>query len=86
MSILYLINRYLKKESFWALFLLILFSGLDIIGLPNYLFSFKELEWWNGLFQYSSNTTSIYWTFNQTIPLWLIMSLLLNIKNITIKK
>ena len=78
---LYFINRYIKKDSYFSLIFLILFSGLDIIGIPNYLFTTKPLEWWNGLFQYSSNTTSLYWTFNQALPIWLITSLILNTKD-----
>lgn len=80
-NILYLINRYLKKDSYLTLIMFILFSGLDIIGMPNYLFSTTPLEWWNGLFQYSSNTTSLYWVFNQSLPIWIIVALILNMDN-----
>ena len=39
-----------------------------------------HMEWWAGhFFQYSSNTTLLYWVFNQAIPLWLIVGLLLNL-------
>lgn len=81
MSILYLINRYLKKDSYWALFLLIFFSGFDALCMLSDIFSFVQLEWWNGLFQYSSNTTSVYWVFNQVIPIWLLLSLIINSKD-----
>ena len=81
LHILYLINRYLKKDSKYSLLLFIMFSGLDALGIPNKIFTIAELEWWNGLFQYSANTVQLYWTFNQAIPLWIITALLLNTDN-----
>ena len=79
--IFYLINRYLKKDSYVTLIIFILFSGLDALGMPNKIFSLEQLEWWCGLFQFSSNTASLYWVFNQILPIWLITILILNIKD-----
>ena len=76
---LYLINRHAKKDSYYKLLFLILFSGLDVLDSLPKLLSINHLEWWNLPFQYSSNTTALYWVFNQTIPIWLIIAILLNI-------
>ena len=81
LCILYLINRYLKKDSIFSLLLLILFSGLDILMAGKDIFSLNHIEWYIKIFQYSSNTTLIYWVFNQAIPIWLIITILLNMKN-----
>jgi len=40
-----------------------------------------HVEWWANFFQYSSNTTLLYWVFNQAIPTWLITILILNCRN-----
>ena len=77
----YFIHRFIKKDSYWILVIFILFSGLDILAAPFKLFYLDHLEWWAGLFQYSSNTTQLYWVFNQSIPLWLILSLIININH-----
>lgn len=63
---------------------MILFSGLDII--PYWICNNKfpgtsHIEWWAGYFQYSSNTTQLFWVFNQSIPIWLIMALMLQLKD-----
>lgn len=76
----YCLVRYLKKNSYWILSSLVLFGGMDFIV---YILTYMEipnathLEQWAGYFQYSSNTTQLYWVFNQSIPIWLIMALLL---------
>ena len=80
----YLICRRFNKCSYWIPVVMIFFSGLDAI--PSYLLNGTELtwhiEWWSRLFQYSSNTTQLFWVFNQTIPVWLIVILMLqNNKN-----
>lgn len=81
---LYLFFRYEKKSPIILTFILIFWSGLDIVGnlLKGHIPAFGEhIEWWAGLFQYSSNTTTLYWVFNQTIPVWLIIMLMMNQKN-----
>jgi hypothetical protein len=54
----------------------ILFSGLDIIGHVitwGYIPAFGEhIEWWaTGAFQYSSNTTLLFWVPNHALPGWI---------------
>lgn len=84
----YCLVRYLRKYSYWILSGFILFGGLDFFS-----FLIKEMrlpvndhiEWWAGgacnYFQYSANTTQLYWVFNQSIPVWLIVAVLLNLRN-----
>lgn len=77
-------SNYLRKFSAYLLLLFIFWSGLDLIGN---LLSFgvpalgEHLEWWAQFFQYSSVTTTLFWVFNQTVPIWVIIMLLLNQKN-----
>lgn len=82
LAIIFLINTYFKKQSYTHLFFLIFFSGLDYLGCmgESTILDVTQLEWWNAYFQYSANTTQLYWVFNQSIPVWLITILLLNLK------
>lgn len=81
--VLYFLNRKLGKCSYIALFLLIGFSGLDVIRFVirnNYLPTIEHIEWYGDFFyQYSSNTTQLFWVFNQSVPIWLLMSIMLNL-------
>lgn len=83
MLVLYQIHRYLKCISWIIPGIFIFFSGFDAIGymLRNGVFKLNtHLEWWASCFQYSSNTTLLYWVFNQSIPTWLIVTLLINLR------
>ena len=84
-----LINKKLKKNSIWTIIVLIIFSGLDILLLndkllPNEmitnLIAENHIEWGGMCLQYSSNTTLLYWVFNQCIMTWLIVSMIIQIK------
>lgn len=62
-----------------ALLVVILFSGMDIVGivatgqpLPSLA---SHVEWWARLFQYSSNTTLLFWVPNHAIPAWIAAAL-----------
>ena len=84
--ILYNINRIIGKCSYSSLLVFVFFSGMDIIRCAYYgkPYNFIEhIEWWNDLYwiQYSSNTTQLYWVFNQSIPLWIIMCLVLQLND-----
>jgi hypothetical protein len=63
----------------FAILIVVLFSGMDILGW--WLFRqanppmYKHLEWWAGLFQYSSNTTALFWTPNHALPGWIAAAL-----------
>jgi len=83
--IVYFLFRTLRSASIRSVLILVFFSGLDILG---YLLLSKgkvpgataHIEWWSGL-QYSSNTTLLFWVFNQTITIWLAILLIMNLKN-----
>lgn len=81
----YLICVMLKKVVVWPLFILVFFSGLDIIGvfLTNFsvLGSNWHLEWWGTPYQYSSMTTQLFWVFNQSVPAWVCTILMYVQKN-----
>lgn len=65
-----------------SLFCLVFFSGLDIIGILPQVGSLTNLpdhlEWWAKLYQLSSNTTLLFWVFNQTVVPWLVLLLIIN--------
>lgn len=79
-----------SRRSFAIVMIFIFFSGLDVVGycikcmingdrvFPDIFL--RHIEWWSGL-QLSSNTTQLFWVFNQSIPTWLITILLLNLKS-----
>jgi hypothetical protein len=69
------------KQSLTFLFIFPLFSGLDFIGhvtttggLPSLS---QHLEWWAGAYQYSSNSTQLFWVPNHAIPGWLLAGLVM---------
>ncbi|QJD79960.1 hypothetical protein [Spirosoma rhododendri] len=91
LSLVYaLLCIYLKKTTFLIVVLLVFWSGLDGVGtmLMTLMYGkgpefglLSHIEWWaepaNVNAQFSSNTTLLYWVFNQTIPLWLCILLVL---------
>lgn len=83
MLVLYQIHRYLKRCS-WAIpGIFIFFGGYDALGYRILRGDFElgaHLEWWCTYFQYSSDTTLLYWVFNQAIPAWLIVMVFLNMR------
>lgn len=84
MLILYCINRALGRCTWAATVIFMIFGGLDIIG---YFIFYRtvpltdHIEWWAWFAQYSSDTTQLFWVFNQSIPVWLIVGLLLQLKD-----
>ncbi len=77
------------RITYWkAALLLIFFSGMDVLGVlllqniraytyPTLWPPVQHLEWWAGALQYSSFTTDLFWTYNQTVPALLVVALLL---------
>ena len=69
-----------------AICIFIFFSGMDVIGVlwpifyeDTFSFNHYHLEWWSRFVgQYSSNTTVLFWVFNQGIPAWLITLMFYN--------
>ncbi|HEX3047724.1 MAG TPA: hypothetical protein VHY08_23430 [Bacillota bacterium] len=77
----YWFSRNFKRISALLLLLFIFWSGLDAAGWVERgrpLTLGTHLEWWADIFQYSSNTTCLFWVFNQTVVPWLIVMLLVN--------
>ncbi|MBR2525412.1 hypothetical protein IKE67_02990 [bacterium] len=66
-----------KKQLFLVLFLFIFFSGLDILYGSKNNFSLLHIEVHHGFLEYSSNTTLLFWVYNQTIAPWLVTALFL---------
>ncbi len=64
------------KQLYFLVIFFVLFGGLDILGtLCNHWFMDKpipdHLEWWAFLYQFSSNTTALFWVFNQAVLAWI---------------
>jgi hypothetical protein len=62
---------------------IVFFSGFDIIGSiisnPRFLDYWniaQHLEWWAGLYQYSSMATQLFWVPNHALAAWLTIGLL----------
>ncbi len=78
----------LKTSTLKATALLILFSGLDALGVllfpndyPTLLPPITHLETWAGNIQYSSFTTQLFWVFNQAIPAWLCIAMIVTLSD-----
>jgi hypothetical protein len=74
----------LRTSAVNAALLLIGFSGLDALGTilfaheyPSLWPPLQHLEIWAGILQYSSFTTQLFWVFNQALPAWLCILLLM---------
>lgn len=88
-TVLYLFIRALKRFSYKIILVFVFFSGMDIImsmffymvGLEGMLMPegrmIPHLDSWT-MQQYTSNTSSLFWVFNQAVPLWLFCCILLN--------
>ncbi|MCQ2521367.1 MAG: hypothetical protein MJ105_03220 [Lachnospiraceae bacterium] len=86
----YFICDRMHKFTLWPLLIVILFSGLDMAGvqilarIQGYqgavVDAAGQIEWWAGIYQYSSMTTQLFWVFNQAVPAWLVLMLLLKQK------
>ncbi len=80
---LYLFWTPKKAKTFFALTgMFVFFSGMDVWGTLWYNVLSEHIEWWAGLFQYSSFTTCLFWVFNQTIAPWLIIMMLVTQKRV----
>jgi hypothetical protein len=78
----------LKTTLFKTALLLIFFSGMDALGTlllapeyPTLWPPIQHLEIWAGSLQYSSFTTQLFWVFNQAVPAWLCIVLILDLDN-----
>ena len=75
--------HYTKKEDWKVILFVIFFSGLDYFRVKmtgnTTLIGTDQIEYWAG-YQYSSNTTLVFWVYNQAIYSWLITTMLLSQK------
>lgn len=78
----YLLCKIVKKCSWLCIGILVFFSGLDVVTyliksqtFPNIT---QSLEWSSEFFQYSGNTTQLFYVFNQSIPVWIIAAIILS--------
>lgn len=80
------LNLKLKTSLLKSALLLIFFSGLDVVGTllfakeyPTLWPPITHLEIWSGNnLQYSSFTTQLFWVFNQAVPGWLCIALIMS--------
>lgn len=85
--VFYLLCVWRKKYSLWPLLFLILFSGMDYLGIVLLgkegigIFATEHIEWWATYFQYSSMSTQLFWVFNQAIPAWIVTMLFVTNQN-----
>ncbi|MDD2920683.1 MAG: hypothetical protein PHQ36_00205 [Anaerolineales bacterium] len=86
------ISLKIKTSALKASLLLVFFSGMDALGValrpsdyPTLFPPVQHLEVWADKLQYSSFTTQLFWTFNQAVPAWLCIMLVLSSKKIHIK-
>lgn len=81
----YLLLRLFKKILYKITLIFISFSALDLLANLLYAHKFpsimENLEWALKYFQLSGNTTQLYYVFNQSIPIWIIMALILNLNS-----
>lgn len=86
MNLLFAVKARKTGKVLLAVSIFIFFSGMDIVGAlwpifyeDTYSFSHLHLEWWSlYVGQYSSNTTVLFWVFNQGIPAWLLTLMFYN--------
>ncbi len=88
LTILHL-NLKLKTSLLKAALLLIFFSGMDALGslffasgYPTLWPPIQHLEIWAGNLQYSAFSTQLFWVFNQAVPAWLCIALILESDNL----
>lgn len=73
------------------LLLFVFFSGMDALGsliklaaIPGGNNPFwppiTHLEWWGVNMQYSSFTTQLFWIFNQAVPAWIVLAILMTLR------
>jgi hypothetical protein len=70
----------IKKISILPLLFIALFGGMDIIGCLLYAkpLSFTEhIQWWGKPWQFSAMSTQFFWVFNQSLPAWILLALLM---------
>jgi hypothetical protein len=78
------LTRSRLQDALLVCAIVVLFSGMDIIGSllnlgPRFLANMhlgNHIEWWAGRYQYSSMTTQLFWVPNHALGGWLTIGLL----------
>jgi hypothetical protein len=78
------LTRSRLRDSIFVCTVVVLFSGMDIVGCllnlgPRFLMNWhlgNHIEWWAGKYQYSSMTTQLFWVPNHALGGWLTIGLL----------
>ena len=75
------VSKYNSRKALMGVGIIILFSGMDIIGYlireHGNIHLGDHLEVWAGRWQYSSNTTLLFWVPNHAISAWIFTSLMI---------
>jgi hypothetical protein len=75
------LKQYTTHIALMGAAVIIFFSGLDVIGYlirhGGVLHLGDHMEWWAGRWQYSSNTTLLFWVPNHAISAWLFTALMM---------
>ncbi|MDD5368017.1 MAG: hypothetical protein PHQ40_02935 [Anaerolineaceae bacterium] len=83
-----LVSSHLRISPIPISIFVILFSGMDIVGTiiiqsiakgayPSVWPPYQHLDGWTSGIQYSSITTQLFWVFNQALPAWVCIALLI---------
>lgn len=87
-QLLLLLNASSSRRQLGVLLLLVFFGGCGALGTISlrfwhyvdgapYRFSWLEFDpWWSGWYQFSSNSTCLYWVFHQTVAPWVAILLI----------
>ena len=70
-------DRPAPKAAMIRLAIFIAFSGMDIVGTIAHYDPHpigEHLEWWAFLYQYSSQTTQLFWVPNHALPGWIVVA------------
>lgn len=76
--LLWLVRARTLLPACLSLLIFVMFSGMDAL-MAGYINDWNnQIEWWAGTYQFSSNTTCLFWVYNQAVPAWLAVMLLLS--------
>ncbi len=68
------------RQVIIVIVVVVFFSGMDVFGTERYFLNrpglTEHLEWWARIFQYSANTTQLFWVPNHALPGWLVAALI----------
>lgn len=69
--LLWLVRAQTLLPACLSLLIFVMFSGMDAL-MAGFINDWNnQIEWWAGTYQFSSNTTCLFWVYNQAVPAWL---------------